>query len=144
MTAARNAVLCLALSLLADVRAGEAQPHPQVTGLGLREYLANCARCHETNGKGDGDYAQFHKVRIPDLTLLSSRNNGVFPAERVREIIDGTQVIIVHGNPGMPVWGDKYKANAVEACKQAPCDSAAYSEARILALTEYIRTLNSR
>ncbi len=144
MTVGRNAVLCLALSLLAAVRTGEAQQNPQAADLGLREYIANCARCHETNGKGDGGYAQLHKIRIPDLTLLSSRNKGVFPAERVREIIDGTQVVVVHGTPGMPVWGEKYKANAVEACKQAPCDSAAFTEVRILALTEYIRTLNSR
>ncbi len=144
MTAARLAMLCLALSLTTLARTGEAQQSPQAADVGLREYLANCARCHETNGKGDGHYAQFHKIRIPDLTQLSARNNGVFPAERVREIIDGTRVVILHGTPGMAVWGDKYKAMAAEDCKAKPCDSAAFIDARILALTDYIRTLNSR
>jgi len=144
MSPATITALCLALSLMGMTRIGAAQQNAQGTDLGLREYTTNCARCHETNGKGDGNYAQFHKIRIPDLTLLSSRNNGVFPTERVREIIDGTHVLILHGTPGMPVWGDKYMVKAAEACREGPCDSVAYVQARIGALTEYIRKLNAR
>ncbi len=144
MIPARIAALCLALCVAGAARNGEAQQTRQAAELGLSEYVANCARCHELNGKGDGNYAQFHKIRIPDLTLLSSRNKGVFPFERVQEIIDGTHVVIVHGTPGMPVWGDKYKAKAAESCTGAPCDSAAFVRARILALTEYLRGLNAR
>jgi mono/diheme cytochrome c family protein len=123
---------------------GNAQQNPQVDELGLREYNASCAGCHDASGKGDGAYAQFHKLRIPDLTLLTSRNNGAFPFERVREIIDGTQVVILHGTPGMPVWGDNYRLKAADACRPALCDSAEFVRARILALTEHIHKLNPR
>jgi hypothetical protein len=47
------------------------------------------------------------KVTPPDLTRIAARNNGVFPAERVRQIILGKGPA-AHGERNMPVWGDVF------------------------------------
>jgi hypothetical protein len=47
------------------------------------------------------------KVPPPDLTLIASRNHGVFPAERVRQIVQGKGPA-AHGDRNMPVWGDVF------------------------------------
>ena len=43
-----------------------------------------------------------------DLTQFALRNGGVFPADRLREIIDGRHVTS-HGPREMPVWGDVFQ-----------------------------------
>jgi len=44
---------------------------------------------------------------VPDLTRLSQRNNGSFPAVHVRNTImfGADQLIPAHGSKAMPVWG---------------------------------------
>src|SRR3990172_5771471 len=64
---------------------------------GKKEYESRCAVCHGSDGKGLGPYAGIINTRIADVTTLSKRNGGVFPAERVYEIIDGRQAIRAHG-----------------------------------------------
>jgi mono/diheme cytochrome c family protein len=68
-------------------------------------FRAYCASCHGINAKGTGPAAPALKVRVPDLTLLSSRNLGRFPAAHVREVIVGEQVVAAHGSREMPIWG---------------------------------------
>ena len=43
-----------------------------------------------------------------DLTLLSQRNAGKFPAARVSEAIYSKGPIPAHGTPDMPAWGDVF------------------------------------
>ena len=57
--------------------------------LGKQEYESNCVACHGATGKGDGYFAQYLKLPVPDLTTIQQRNGGVFPADRMIEIIDG-------------------------------------------------------
>jgi mono/diheme cytochrome c family protein len=112
---------------------------------GKREFQANCVRCHGASGKGNGPYADFRKLRIPDLGTLSERNKGVFPRDEVYQIIDGTGVISAHRLDGMPAWGEYYNVLAFRACKdRAGCDTKAYVRARILALTDYVSTLKTK
>lgn len=72
---------------------------------GARIYRNYCASCHGLDGKGDGPVAPALKTKVPSLTTLAQRNGGTFPAARVRTIIAGDDVPIVHGSREMPIWG---------------------------------------
>jgi hypothetical protein len=46
------------------------------------------------------------KAAPTNLTTLSKRSNGKFPAEMVRKTIAGEKTFgLSHGSPEMPVWG---------------------------------------
>jgi mono/diheme cytochrome c family protein len=67
-----------------------------------------CAACHGESAQGDGPVAASLAVPVPDLTRLSQRRAGTFPANEVREIIDGRSPIMAHGPRQMPVWGYEF------------------------------------
>jgi mono/diheme cytochrome c family protein len=77
----------------------------------FREY---CSVCHGVDAKGNGSLydgrSADRSVRVPpaDLTLLSQRNAGKFPAARVRDAIYSKGPIPAHGTPDMPAWGDVF------------------------------------
>ncbi len=52
-------------------------------------YLANCAACHGSEGKGDGPLAAGLDPRPADLTQIARRNGGEFDFQSVMSIIDG-------------------------------------------------------
>lgn len=79
---------------------------------GKAEYESNCASCHGLSGKGDGPLSESLRTKAADLTTLAKRNDGVFPAQRVYEIIDGRQEVAAHGPRAMPVWGRDYRSHA--------------------------------
>jgi mono/diheme cytochrome c family protein len=70
-----------------------------------------CASCHGRDGKGHGYAAAALKKAPPDLTALSRRNHGTFPAERVKRLIEGTERLSTpaHGSSDMPLWGPIFK-----------------------------------
>lgn len=98
------------LSLPAVSPAADADPFLDYNGAEL--FGRFCASCHGARGQGDGPVAPSLKVMIPDLTELSRRSGGRFPADRVREIIDGRAVLPAHGTRMMPVWGYELEARA--------------------------------
>ena len=112
--------------------------------LGKGEYESNCAVCHGKSGKGDGPYAGLLDTKIADLTTLSWRNNGVFPFQRVQDVIDGRQTFKAHGPLDMPIWGLDYRRRAAESYMEVPYDPEAYVRIRILALTEYVYRLQAK
>jgi hypothetical protein len=58
------------------------------------------------DGKGGGPASAAMKVTPPDLTLISKRHNGKFPAKQVEEYITGkSKMPAAHGTSEMPVWG---------------------------------------
>jgi len=66
----------------------------------------HCASCHGADGQGHGPVAGSLKKSVPDLTRIAQRNGGKFPAEMVKQQIDGTgQTPLSHGTREMPVWG---------------------------------------
>ena len=75
---------------------------------GAALFRAYCAPCHGAAGRGDGAMAGQLRRVPPNLTTFATRNGGVFPAERVRQVIDGTGVAS-HGDRDMPVWGAVFK-----------------------------------
>lgn len=120
--------------------------HAQGVDIGKREFDSSCATCHGVSGKGDGPMAGYLSGRLPDLTALSKRNNGVFPFARVYDTIDGTGPMKGHGSQEMPVWGSRYMEKSTEhyADFRAPYDAAAFARGRVLALTEYVHRLQGK
>jgi len=64
-----------------------AQKEEQTTGAG--DFAAFCAGCHGAGGKGDGEMAAGLDKRPADLTQLSAKNGGIYPATRVMAQIWG-------------------------------------------------------
>lgn len=110
------------------------------TDLGQREYDNNCAVCHGMTGVGNGPYAGIINTRIPDITALQKNNNGVFPYDRVYEVIDGRQAVGAHGTRDMPIWGNEYNARAADHYADYIRDYSAegFVRGRILALINHI------
>jgi mono/diheme cytochrome c family protein len=102
--------------------------------VGKREYDAACASCHGFTGRGDGPLKEELKGRVSDLTVLARNNNGVFPFDRVYQIIDGREQVKAHGSREMPVWGNSFRLHDTES--SAPN--------RIKALTEYLYRLQDK
>lgn len=107
--------------------------------VGKQEFEVHCAACHGVNAKGNGPGAAGLKVAPPDLTLLAKRNAGVFPIDRIIDVIDGRAQIASHGPRDMPVWGDKYATYAAEHFAGSPYDQEAFVRGRVLILVDYLR-----
>ena len=103
---------------------------------GAQLFQRFCASCHGPQGYGDGPVAPSLKVMIPDLTELSKRAGGKFPADRVHEIIDGRAVLTAHGTRPMPVWG--YELEAQVPANQSGRDVA---QGLIDRLVEHLRSI---
>ncbi len=116
----------------------------QRADFGKRQYDAACAVCHGAKGQGDGPYAGIVNTRIADLTTLAKRNAGMFPFQRVFEVIDGSQTMQAHGTRDMPIWGREYRLEAGSAYFDTPYDPETYVRTRILALTEYVSRLQAK
>lgn len=117
---------------------------PAKFDLGKSEYDSKCAVCHGLAGKGDGPYVGLVDAKIADLSSLARRNNGVFPFQRVQEVIDGRQTFKAHGPREMPIWGLDYLAKSAQSYKDVPYDPEVFVRTRILALTEYIYRLQAK
>ena len=81
---------------------------------GADMYRTWCASCHGSEGKGNGPTASALKKAPTDLTLLRKKNGGTFPAERVRNYIEGKDAATsaAHGSREMPIWGDVFRSIA--------------------------------
>ncbi|MCW8945556.1 MAG: cytochrome c [Sedimenticola sp.] len=82
--------------------------------IGQLEFQKNCASCHGMSGEGDGPFVEFLKNSPPDLTLLSKRNGGIFPQQKVYDWIKDEKRIRAHGTQEMPIWGDRYSEELIE------------------------------
>jgi mono/diheme cytochrome c family protein len=112
--------------------------------VGKSEYDVSCAVCHGLTGKGDGPYKSALTKAPTDLSQLAKKNGGVYPFERVYEVIDGRANAVAHGSREMPVWGKRYTVAAAEYYVDMPYDPEAYVRGRVLALTEYVYRLQAK
>jgi mono/diheme cytochrome c family protein len=112
-------------------------PSVQAEEIGEAEYMEACASCHGESGKGDGPLAELMTVDVPSLTGLSAANDGAFPMLEVIQVIDGRTGVRGHGYP-MPVWGSRYKAEAMEAGEYA---AEIDVRGRVLSLALYIQSI---
>lgn len=113
--------------------------------LGEMEYKASCASCHGPQGKGDGPVADVLKKKPADLTRIASEYDGAFPAEQVYKVIDGRNMITVHGDRNMPVWGYRYLGKAISRSQEVPheMDVQAMVVGRITALVAYLESIQA-
>ncbi len=73
----------------------------------FREY---CAVCHGNAGQGNGPAAAALKTPPSDLTTISQRNGGAFPAIKIQRLIAGeVDEPLAHGSKDMPVWGNIFQ-----------------------------------
>ena len=115
----------------------------QAISLGEFEYRNSCAQCHGLSGKGDGPVASSLKKVPPDLTVLQKSNGGIFPVTKAYSIIEGTVDVSVHGSRDMPVWGNRFRTRIKYDENEgfSPADTDEYVTTRILALIEYLSTI---
>jgi mono/diheme cytochrome c family protein len=98
-------------------------------------YRHHCATCHGTDGKGHGPVVPALSVSVPDLTTIAQRHHGLFPAERVSNIIAGDDIFAAHGSRDMPIWGPIF--HQVENDRD-------YGNIRIKNLTDYLRSMQQK
>jgi mono/diheme cytochrome c family protein len=111
--------------------------------VGRVEYERHCIMCHGATGTGNGWLAWFLRQPVPSLTQLKKKNGGIFPVERVHQVVDGRKEIALHGPRDMPVWGQVY---FTEAQRELGPGYGAYDDdkvvrTKILALIDYISML---
>lgn len=120
----------IAIAQTKTVKVVPVQPTATISGSDLyREY---CAVCHGTDGKGAGPAAAALKEKPTDLTQISRRNSGKFPALRIRTVIEGQDRITAHGSEEMPVWGSLFRSLTT---------SDSFVELRVQALLQYLEQI---
>jgi mono/diheme cytochrome c family protein len=137
----RTLLTVMGAMLLLAFGAGQAQPR---VDLGKYEYESNCASCHGFSGKGNGPFAQWLELRMPDLTQISQRNGGVFPVQRLYAVIDGRATVKAHGDREMPIWGLDYTMRARPAHDDYRHDPEHFVHSRIEALINHLYTLQAK
>jgi mono/diheme cytochrome c family protein len=101
-----------------------------------REY---CSQCHGDDGTGNGAMAKVLTVKPADLTAISKRANGSFPAARIAEIIRYGGDVAGHGPHAMPVWG-KVFSEAGGGGK----GGGAYSREAVIELKNYLESIQQK
>jgi mono/diheme cytochrome c family protein len=106
----------------------------QDINVGRTEYQSSCAACHGIDAKGDGPLSKELKTRPADLTVLAKNNNGVFPFDRIYQMIDGRNTSVgSHGTREMPIWGYRF----------GPAQAFRFKN-RMLAVIEYLKRVQER
>ncbi len=119
------------------IQANSQTPIPTDPGRG--DFMTYCAACHGVSGIGDGTVAEFLTLSAANLTQMSVKNGGIFPRQRVIEVIDGRAQVSVHGARDMPVWGDWFKFEAGSDGADAKTEKIVRE--RITVLVDYLETL---
>jgi mono/diheme cytochrome c family protein len=121
---------------------GQSALAPSVA-MGRADYKDRCASCHGAQGQGDGPLQSF-LVRPPtNLTTIARRNGGRFPHAQVQEMIDGRWLDDSgpHGSREMPVWGQRFKDQAMDSPDDSPRTAERAARYRVASLTRYLETI---
>ncbi len=139
-----TSVLCMSAGLLSFSGSSFAIDEATQTLIGKGEYVRSCASCHGEAGKGDGPVAKVLTKQPPDLTKINTRSDGKFPTTKIYQMIDGESVLGPHGSKQMPVWGDRYRVDAIEHLNlvpERPMMPETIAHGRILSLVYYLESI---
>ena len=110
------------------------------------DFTTYCSVCHGRDAKGNGPVAKELKTPPADLTRISVRSGGEFPADDVFKTIEGLDMPLAHGTSEMPIWGALFVRQAVgegvliEDAKTA----ARVATDRIKRLVDYLETIQEK
>lgn len=136
----KNNVVCLLATILIPGGYALADQSTNKFDFGKEEFQARCSSCHGKNGRGTGPLSIFLKNAPSDLTVLTKKNDGIFPIEKIYRTIYGEDSSY-HGSRDMPIWGDIYFYEANCIYGDMPINTEGYVRGRILSLIEYINRL---
>jgi mono/diheme cytochrome c family protein len=83
---------------------------PTNAASGQEMFTSYCAVCHGADGKGSGPAASALKVAPTDLTALTEKNGGKYPALHVSSVLRGDAETPAHGSKDMPIWGPLFRS----------------------------------
>jgi mono/diheme cytochrome c family protein len=109
-------------------------PNAPVELSGAELFKSYCATCHGIDAKGNGPMAAVLKVPPPDLTILTKRNNGKFPADHVATVLKNGVDVPAHGTAEMPIWGSTF----------ADIKTHRIVTMRVTDLTRYLESLQAK
>jgi hypothetical protein len=99
---------------------------------GQKLFDDHCAGCHGLDGMSKGAFASGQSKQPADLTGITKRNNGQYPAERIAEIIRYGGGLPGHEKDhAMPVWGKVFSGEC----------GPAFSRRAVVELNRYLETL---
>jgi mono/diheme cytochrome c family protein len=130
---ARKATLFVALLAVAQALMSDAasafpptvcDPNQPLSGAKL--YADNCASCHGTDATGGRSP---NEAPAPDLTVLTRKAKGKFPAPRVADIIRYGGALPDHSiSPKMAIWAEVFHAEC----------GPTYSRRAVVELTKFL------
>ncbi|MEL7281451.1 MAG: c-type cytochrome [Pseudomonadota bacterium] len=106
---------------------------------GQRLFTDKCAVCHGSRGEGAGVASLGLGAPPPSLRTLSERNGGTFPEAYVMAMIDGYDRRDQR-HAAMPEFGAEGMGPIIRVENG---DSVQFIPSDLLALTEYLRTLQN-
>ncbi|RYH02301.1 c-type cytochrome [Salipiger sp. IMCC34102] len=104
---------------------------------GAQAFQAQCASCHGALGRGNGPLAEGLSPAPSDLTTLTRRFGGTYPADHVMTAIDGYNRG-AHFSAAMPRFGDGDLGPMIMTEEDG---NPMPIPAELLALSNYIETL---
>lgn len=132
--------ILLAAAMMSGIGDIAAAAGEEKLDIGKREFEASCASCHGKRGEGNGPYTHYLNSPVPNLTVLSRNNGGVFPYAYAHAVIDGRQLVKGHGQD-MPIWGLRYRAEAAPGYDDYRHEADVFVRSRILSLVDYLYRL---
>jgi mono/diheme cytochrome c family protein len=141
--AAAALALCGAVAPPAAAQPAAPPPVQSMLERGRIEFESNCATCHGIEARGDGPMRPFLAREPSDLTTIARRRGGAFPRTEIADLIDGRGMTQpgVHGTREMPVWGRVYREQSEAQIRGTPFPAEWGVRGRILALADYLQSL---
>jgi mono/diheme cytochrome c family protein len=115
-----------------------ARPPDALETSGEEMYRTYCAVCHGIDAKGGGPVTPALSGQVPDLTTLSQRHGGKYPAQYVESVLrfGRAEGFPAHGNKDMPIWGREFAI--------VPGTAKRTVTRRITKLTQYLGTIQTK